>query len=142
MAAPMLALYWLIEQIQPLDFLSMESNDIEEAKPNEESSKRKEGLKRGGFSGICITLAVVQFFLLLGSVVVLGAGSGAIGAAILRATNHNTLEVIRATRAGAIGAAVLGPGAIVLVLLLVGFCGGSVVLFMMISKKKGSDNAS
>jgi hypothetical protein len=86
--------------------------------------------------------AVVQILASIASVVGLGAGTGYFGSAVLNATGHNVLGVLEATRAGAVGAAILGPGVLILVLLLSLCCGGTAILALLLARSKEPDTES
>jgi hypothetical protein len=136
MALPMMILEWMIMQLQPLNLDDLDPEPERDAGNNEGGP----GKAKRTFANFNICLLVLQFVLLIFGTVALGAGSGAIGAAIFtKATHHKALGILLATRAGAVGAAVLGPGAIVLVLLLVGCCGGTLLLLLRKSKPEEPD---
>jgi hypothetical protein len=132
MALPMMIFEWIIMRLQPLNLDDLDpEHDAESSEGGSEKAKRS-------LASISIFLLVLQFIILLFGTVALGAGSGAIGAAIFtKATHHKALGILLAARAGAVGAAVLGPGAIVLVLLLAGCCGGA--LLLLLRKVKGKE---
>ncbi|KAG8751621.1 hypothetical protein FRC14_007724 [Serendipita sp. 396] len=94
-----------------------------------------------GEGNINVCLMVVQFLIMICSMVGIAAGAGAVGSAILTSGHHpqRVLGVLQATRAGAVGAAVLGPGALVLFGLLFICCGGTVfgVVALVTRKERG-----
>ncbi|CAG8723318.1 4222_t:CDS:2, partial [Acaulospora colombiana] len=119
MAIPMMIFEWILKQIfpilsDPVEVIKKkaEKPDVESGTENIEEDEESTNWCRQG------TLGLVVFIMTLAGLVGLGAGIGAIGSAILRATHHECLGVSQATRAGAVGIAVLGPGAIVVTLLL------------------------
>lgn len=132
MTLPMMFLFeWLLMQINPLKF------EEEDSETDSESGVSKKKPKRDQMLGnLAIALIIVQFVLVIFSTVALGAGAGAIGSAILKATHHDVLSVLLATRAGAVGAAVVGPGVVLVVLLVVGCCGGVIGTVSFLATKK------
>ena len=86
-------------------------------------------------------LFVVQFLAVLASIPAIGAGTGYFGSIVLRATGHETLGVLEATRAGAVGASILLSTAvlalvlallILILLLLICMCCGWTSLWAII----------
>ncbi|PVF96939.1 hypothetical protein CPB86DRAFT_786431 [Serendipita vermifera] len=128
MAIPMMIFEWILKQIfpslsNPVKMIKKkaEQADVESGTENvEEDELDSSSWCRQG------TIGLVVFIMTLAGLVGLGACMGAIGSAILRSTHHGCLGVAQATRAGAVGVAVLGPGAIVVTLLLVLCCGGAI----------------
>lgn len=127
MTVPMLVVEWMIKHLSScsLPSLRLKTTDNESVESSQQTAVANDGLPFSIWGGIFGVLATI------GSVVGLGAGTGYFGSAILGATGHDTLDTLAATRAGAVGAAILGPGALVLVLLLSLCCGGSVVALLM-----------
>jgi hypothetical protein len=131
MTIPMLIFEWMIMKIQefPIEDLDPE-HDAESSEAGSENKAKR------NWGNISISLLVLQFVIGICGIVALGAGSGAIGAAIFtKATHHKAIGILLATRAGAVGSTILGPGAIVLVLLLVGCCGGMIGAILLLAKR-------
>lgn len=68
----------------------------------------------------------------LGWCVALGAAIGAIGAAIFEATHKSGLDVVHAAKAGALGGTILGPGALLVVMMFICFGGGCFGLWVLL----------
>lgn len=81
--------------------------------------------------------AVLAIPATIGMLVASGAGIGYFGSVVLRAMGHNTLGELYATRAGAVGAAILGPGALMILLFCLALCCGvpMVALFLYLQPR-------
>ncbi|CAG7849003.1 SubName: Full=Uncharacterized protein {ECO:0000313/EMBL:CCA67383.1} [Serendipita indica DSM 11827] len=90
-------------------------------------SAMKDGKIREGLCGLNPCNILISFIAMLGLIVGWGAAAGAIGSALLRKYGHHVIGVLAATRAGAVGTAVLGPGVIVAVLLMTICCTGTIL---------------
>lgn len=147
MTIPMMVLEWIIKSLQSCTFSlpkSSSSNNAEKQSIAEtvatsttitkETPTAKDKDSELPFS---IGLGILQVLVSILSVVGLGAGTGCLGSAVLGTTGHDVLRVLEATRAGAVGAAILGPGALVAVLTLSLCCGGTALLTLLVAQAMG-----
>jgi hypothetical protein len=146
MTLPMMIIEWIIKNLHSCSFSLVKSssnnadtNSIAESQGTAATAKETPVAKdrEPPFS---IGWGIAQVLLSIASVVGLGAGTGYFGSSVLTATGHDVLGVLAATRAGAVGTAILGPGALVAVFLLVLCCGGPAALFLLIARVRGGDD--
>jgi hypothetical protein len=146
MAIPMMIIEWIIKRLQSCSFSlpkspsnNADNSSIAESQGTAATAKETP-IAKGRELPLSIGWLVVQVLLSIASVVGLGAGTGYFGSSVLIATGHDVLGVLAATRAGAVGTAILGPGAIVAVFLLALCCGGTAALTLLIARAGGGDN--
>lgn len=132
MAIPMLIVEWALKSLSSCSLPSLRSKFVD----NESIDSSQETVVSTKARPFSILPIVIQILGAIASVVALGAGSGYFGSAVLRATGHDTLAELYATRAGAVGAAILGPGALVVIILFMSCCGGSALLFSWCLSRK------
>jgi hypothetical protein len=146
MTLPMIILEWIIKNLPSCSFSlpkisskNVDKNSIAESQGTVATAKETPVAKNREVP-LSIGWGIVQVLLAIVSVVGLGAGTGYFGSAVLTATGHDVLGVLAATRAGAVGTAILGPGALVAVLLLSLCCGGTAFLALQIARVRGGED--
>jgi len=148
MTIPMMILEWIIKNLESWSFsLPKSSSNNADKKSIAESqgtaaTAKETPIAKDRELPFTIGWGIVKVLFAIVSVVGLGAGTGYFGSAVLTATGHGVLGVLAATRAGAVGTAILGPGALVAVFLLVLCCGGPVALILLITRMGGDDKES
>lgn len=146
MTIPMMILEWIIKNLSSCSFSlpkissnNADGSSIAESQGTAATAKETPKAKNAELP-FSVGWGIVQVLFAIASVVGLGAGTGYFGSAVLTATGHDVLGVLAATRAGAVGTAILGPGALVAVFLLVLCCGSPVALILLIARMGGGDD--
>jgi len=141
MAIPMMILEWITMNLQSCSFHTFQfySKDTDDGSTTDPEGTIVEKETHTGQPHGSIAIGVIQILLSVASVTGLGAGTGYFGSAVLNATGHDVLGVLEATRAGAVGAAILGPGVLILVLLLLFCCGSTAILALLFARWRDPD---